>query len=253
MKRFITQLTRKVGKFLLKNFRKDYSMLGLRGVAKEVVTKYDRISDEMIVKAISKKYPDYNIMTEESGFKDKNSEFTWMVDSLDGSSNFAVGNPFFSVSIALLHYDKPILGVIYAPFLKEMFIAEEGKGTLLNGKIAHVSGIEELSESYILSCEGGEKNNIRISRINSKLHPRVKDLRKLGSAALESAWVACGRAEAYLTTKIDPWDVAAGVIIVEEAGGKITDFKENVWKPIKTDVIMSNSKIHNKILSMIRK
>ena len=251
MKKFAVQLVKKTGKFLLKNFRKDYSLSRLRGVAKEVVTKYDKKSDEIIVKAISKKYPSYNLLTEESGFRNKNSDFTWIVDSLDGSSNFSVGNPFFSVSIALLHLDKPIFGVAYAPYLKELFMVEEGKGTLLNGKRIHVSKIKELKKSYLLSCEGGEKDNVRISRINSKLHPRVKDVRKLGSAAIESAWVSCGRVEAYITTKINPWDVAAGVIFVTEAGGRVTDFNGKPWKPVKDDFVFSNGKIHRKILRLI--
>jgi len=114
-----------------------------------------------------------------------------------------------------------------------------------------VSRIEELKKSYLLSCEGGEKNNIRISGINAKLHPRVKDVRKLGSAAIESAWVSCGRVEAYITTKINPWDVAAGVIFVKEAGGKVTDFNGKPWKPVKDDFVFSNKKIHEMILRII--
>jgi len=250
MEKFAVDLVDKAGNFLLKNFRKDYELLGMRGLVKEVTTKYDKICDELIVKAISRKFPNYNLLTEESGFLNKNSEFTWVVDSLDGSGNFAVGNPFFSVSLALSHLDKPIFGVIFAPFLKELFIAEEGKGALLNGKTVSVSKIENLNECYIVSCEGGEKSNLRISKINANLHPKVKDVRKLGSAALECAWVACGRAESYITLSIEPWDIAAGVIIVKEAGGKVTDFKGNPWKPKKSDVIFSNGKIHNKILEI---
>jgi myo-inositol-1(or 4)-monophosphatase len=253
MKRFTIELTRRVGKSLLKNFRKDYSLLSIRGVAKEIATKYDKMSDELIVKALTKKTPSYNIMAEESGFKDNKSEYTWFVDSLDGSSNFAVGNPLFAISIALLNNNKPILGVAHAPFLKETFVAEEGKGTLLNGGIVHVSDIKNLERSYILTCEGKAKDNVRISRVNSILHPKTKDLRKLGAAALECGWVSCGRADAYLTTEIDPWDVAAGVLFVEEAGGKVTDFNGKKWKPVKTDFFMSNSKIHDKILRMINK
>jgi len=253
MKKFTIDLTRRAGRFLLKNFRKDYSILSIRGVAKEVATKYDKMSDNLIVKALEKKTPTYNIMTEESGFRDKKSEYTWIVDSLDGSSNFAVGNPLFSISIALLQDNKPILGVAHAPFLKETFVAEEGKETLLNGRTVHVSDIDILEKSYILTCEGKAKDNVRISRINSILHPRVKDLKKLGSAALESGFVSCSRADAYLTTSIDPWDVAAGVIFVEGAGGKVTDFNGKEWRPVKTDVIMSNGKMHDKILGIINK
>lgn len=252
MKEFTIDLSKEAGRFLLKNFRKDYSLLSIRGIAKEVATKYDKMSDDLIVKALIKKTPDYSIMTEESGLRDKKSEYTWIVDSLDGSSNFVVGNPLFAVSIALMHNDKPILGVAHAPFLKETFVSEEGKGTLLNDRIVHVSDIENLEKSYILTCEGKEKNNIRIGRINTILHPGVKDVKKLGSAALESGFVCCSRADGYLTTMIDAWDVAAGVILVEEAGGKVTDFNGKEWKPVKMDVAMSNGKIHDKILEKIK-
>lgn len=251
-KEFAMELAKKTGKLLLKNFRKDYSILSLRGLAKEVTTKYDKMSDKLIVKEISKEFPDHNILTEESGLRGRNSEFTWMVDSLDGSGNFAVGNPFFSISIALLHHNKPILGVAYAPFLKELFMAEDGRGTLLNGVEVNVSKVEKLEESYLVSCEGGEKSNVRISRVNASLHPIVKDMRKLGSAAIECAWVSCGRCEGYMATKMSPWDIAAGVILVEEAGGKITDFKGNAWKPVVGDVVFSNGRIHEKILKVTK-
>ena len=251
MKKFVIDLSKRAGNLLLKNFRKDYDLFRLRGTSKEIVTKYDKMSDEMIVKALIKKFPEYNIITEESGLRNKNSEFTWIVDSLDGSSNFAAGNPFFSISIALLHYDKPILGVAYAPFLKELFVAEEGKGSLLNGKIIHVSDIEKLEKSYFVWCEGAG-SNLQMSKINSILHPIIKDLRKLGSGSLECAWVASGRAEVYVTTQIEPWDVAAGVILVLEAGGKVTNFKGDDWKPVRTDFISSNTKVHNDIIEIMK-
>jgi myo-inositol-1(or 4)-monophosphatase len=251
MEQFIVELAKKAGNILLKKFRKDYNLLRFRGLVKEVTTKYDKMSDKFIIKELGKKFPDYNILTEESGLINKNSEFTLIVDSLDGSGNFAVGNPFFSVSIGILHLDEVIFGVTYAPFLKELFVAKEGGGTLLNGNVVHVSEFEKLEECYLVSCEGGEKSNLRISKINAALHPNVKDIRKLGSGAIEAAWVSCGRAEAYITTKIEPWDVAAGVILVREAGGKVTDFEGKDWKPEKSDTVFSNGKIHDKILKVI--
>lgn len=251
MRTFATSLAKKSGNILLKNFRKDHRLLRMRGVSKEIVTKYDKTVDKFIVKAITKKFPTYSILTEESGCRNKNSEFTWIVDSLDGSGNFAVGNPFFSVSLALVHLGKPILGVTYAPFLKELFIAEEGKGALLNGRPVCVSNIGQFRKCYLVSCEGGEKNNIRISKINAKFHPKVKDFRKLGSGALESGWVSCGRAEAYIATKISPWDIAAGVLLVTEAGGKVTDFRGKPWRPVNSDMVFSNGKVHGKILKIL--
>lgn len=252
MKKSIIELSEKAGKFLLENFRKDSDLFRLRGTTKEIVTKYDKMSDKMLIDGLSKKFPDYNILTEESGLRDKKSDFTWIVDSLDGSSNFAVGNPFFAVSIALLHRGKPVLGVAYAPFLKELFVAEEGSGSLLNGKAIHVSDVEQLDKSYVVWCEatGG---NLRMSRINANIQPKIKDLRKLGAGSLECAWVACGRADAFIVTQVEPWDATAGAMLVLEAGGKLTDFKGKSWKPVRSDAVFSNGKIHDKILEVINK
>ena len=248
---FAVKIARKAGKYLLENFEKHPKLVKERGLAKEIVTKYDKVSDRIIREELIKKYP-YNLLTEESGFTNFNSERTWVVDSLDGSSNFAVGNPFFSVSIALTEKDKIVLGVIYAPFLKELYTVVRGKGAFLNGKRIHVSEVKELRRAYLLSCEGGEKTNKRIAKINSLLHPKVKDMRKLGSGAIEGGFVASGRADAYITTKIYPWDIASAVLLVEEAGGKVTNFQGEEWNLKQSDLILSNGKIHNKILSRIK-
>lgn len=252
MKDFAVELTGKASCYLLKNFGKDPDLISKRGIAKEITTKYDKEMDKLLIKGISEKYPDHNILTEESGFINKRSEYTWIVDSLDGSSNFAIGNPFFSVSVAFMRNKELLFGVINAPFLKELFVAEKGKGAFLNGKRIRVSDVAEFGKSYFLSCEGGEKTNRRIAEINSVFHPKVKDLRKLGSGALEGAWVACGKAEAYITTNIFHWDVASSVLLVREAGGKVTDFRGKAWEAKQSDIVFSNGKIHERVLGLIK-
>ena len=251
MKQFAIRTAKKAGIYLLENFRKHKNLAEKRGLAKEITTKYDKVSDALIIKEINKRYPKHNILTEESGFIDKKSEYTWIVDSLDGTTNFSNSNPFFSVSIALMKNNELLLGVIYAPFLKELFVAEKGKGSFLNGKRIHATDTSDIKQSYFLSCEGGDKTNRRISKINAKIHGRSKDMRKLGAASLEGAWVACGRAEAYIVTEISEWDVASAVLLVKEARGKVTDFKGKEWKAKKSDLIFSNEKIHSKILNTI--
>jgi myo-inositol-1(or 4)-monophosphatase len=250
-KKFAINLSNVAGRYLLEHFRKDSSLLFRRGFAKEVSTKYDKGSDKLIIRYVKDKFPSHNILTEESGFIDRGSEFTWIVDSLDGTSNFAIGNPFFAVSIALARNSELILGVINAPFLKEIYYAERGKGAFMNGKKIHVSKIRELGKSYVISCEGGDKTK-RIAKINAKIHPRAKDMRKLGSASLEGAAVACGRAEAYIVTKIYPWDIAAAVLLVKEAGGYVTNFKGEEWNNKVSDLILSNSKIHKELLRFVK-
>ena len=251
MRDFTIALARKVGGFLASHFREDSTLTAKRGTAKEIILKYDKQSDEMIVKEIRKKYPDHNLFTEESGLVDKGSDSTWFVDSLDGTSNFANGNPFFSVSIAVAKKGELQLGVIFAPFLDELYVAERGKGATLNGKRIHVSDTAAIGKSYIVACEGGELTTVPISRICAKLYPKVKDWRKLGSAALEGAAVATGRADAYITTSIHAYDVAAAVLLVREAGGVVTDFEGKEWQLRQGDLLASNRLLHKSILQEV--
>ena len=114
-----------------------------------------------------------------------------------------------------------------------------------------VPNISDLSRSYIFYCEGGEKNRLRTGEIAFRVYPEVMDMRKLGSAGLETAWVAAGKGEAYITTKIEPWDVAPGVLLIREAGGEVTDFQGNPWKPQTSDLLFSNGKVHQEMLNLI--
>ncbi|MFW6449835.1 MAG: inositol monophosphatase family protein [Nanoarchaeota archaeon] len=252
MKQIAIKTAQKAGAYLFENFKKDKILFNERAMSKEIVTKYDKESDRIIINEISKAFPGHNLLTEESGSIDNGSEYTWIVDSLDGTGNFAAGNPFFSVSIALQHKEDIILGVIYAPFLQELYLAETGKGAFLNDKQIRVSEIDEFNKAYIVTCEGGSKTNQRLADIYGVVYPKVKDMRKLGSAAIEGGFVATGRADAYITLDIDPWDVAATVLIAKESGGKATDFKGNPWKPEKTDLLITNKTLHSKLLSMLK-
>ena len=245
------EIAKKAGEYLLENFKKDETLFQERGMSKEIVTKYDKESDKIIIDEIEKEFPEHNLLTEESGKIDKGSEYTWIVDSLDGSGNFADGNPFYSVSIALAKDNEVILGVVYAPSLDELYVAEKGKGAFLNGKQIHVSELSDMNKAYLVTCEGGSKSNDRLAGLYKKIYPGVKDMRKLGSAAIEGGFVSSGRADGYFTLDISPWDVAATVIINEEAGGKVTDFNGEKWKPEKMDVIITNGKFHDELLGIL--
>ena len=250
-KELIQSLTRKAGDTLMKHFRQDWDLLKERTTAKEAITKYDKEVDSLIVEQIKRHYPDHSLLTEESGFLEGVPDWLWIVDSLDGTGNFANFNPFFSVCIALMHQSKLLLGAIYAPAIDEFYFAERGQGAYLNGTRIQVSNVSSLGRSYILCCEGGDKNRGRTGELLHRVYPHVTDIRKLGSAGLETAWVAAGKREAYFTTRIDPWDVAPGVLLVQEAGGKVSDFRGNPWKPQTSDLLFSNKKLHNKILHLL--
>ena len=253
MKDFAFKITKEAADYLLENFKRDETLIARRMMAKEIVTEFDRKNDSFFVEKISENFPDHNILTEESGFIDRKSKYTWIVDPLDGTSNYATGNPFFSVSLAIAKNNEIIFGIINAPFLGEIFTSEKGKGAFLNGKRIKVSEVNEIKKSYFLSCQGGDSDNKRIAKINSVIYSISKDLKKLGSGAIEGAYIACGRADAFISIQLAPWDIAAAALILREAGGRITDFDGNEWTPKKSSVILSNGKIHSKTIELIKK
>jgi myo-inositol-1(or 4)-monophosphatase len=250
-KDLIESLARKAGDTMMKHFRQDWALLKERGTAKEVATKYDKEVDSLIIAEIKRHYPGHSVLTEESGFFQGDPDWLWIVDSLDGTGNFANFNPLFSVCIALMHKRELLLGVVYAPAIDEFYFAEQRKGAHLNGMKIQVSDVSDISQSYILYCEGGDKNKERTGKLLHEVYPHVTDIRKLGSAGLETAWVAAGKRDAYFTTKIEPWDVAPGVLLVQEAGGRVSDFQGNPWQPETSDLLFSNKRLHEKISSLL--
>ena len=248
---FTVQVARQAGDILLEGFRRDQASIVLRNTAKEAASRYDTLVDHLITAEISKTYPWHSLLTEESGYHQAGDEWIWIVDSLDGTGNFSNHNPFFAACIALMHRGELTLGVIYAPALNELYLAEKGKGAYLNGMRINVSHIADLNRSYVIYCEGGSKDRDRTGSLLRSVYPHVTDIRKLGSAGLETAWVASGRGEAYFTTAIEPWDVAAGVLMVQEAGGKASDFSGKPWKPERDDYLFSNGHVHEPLLGLL--
>jgi myo-inositol-1(or 4)-monophosphatase len=250
-KELIESLARKAGDALMKHFHQDWALVKERSTAKEAATEYDKEVDNLIIDEIRRHYPRHSLLTEETGFLQGDPEWLWIVDSLDGTGDFANFNPFFSVCLAVMHQNELLLGAVYAPAIDEFYFAEKGQGAYLNRVKIRVSDVSNLSQSYIFYCEGGDKNRGRTGSLLHKVYPHVTDIRKLGSAGLETAWVAAGKGEAYFTTRIDPWDVAPGVLLVQEAGGKVSDFQGNPWRPQTSDLLFSNNRLHEEILSLI--
>jgi myo-inositol-1(or 4)-monophosphatase len=250
-KELIESLARQAGDALMRHFRQDPALLKERGTAKEVATRYDKEVDGLIVEEIRRHYAGHSLLTEESGSLRGDHDWLWIVDSLDGTGNFANFNPLFSVCIALMHKSELLLGAIYAPAIDEFYLAQKDKGAYLNGMKLQVSEVSDLSQSYILYCEGGDTDKQRTGELLHEVYPHVTDIRKLGSAGLETAWVAAGRKDAYYTTKIEPWDVAAGVLLVQEAGGRVSDFQGNPWQPQTGDLLFSNEKLHRSMLRLL--
>lgn len=208
-----------------------------RATPKEIKTHYDTAADEIIIKRIEQQYPDHSYITEETGRVIKGDEFLWIIDPLDGTGNFVNNNPFFAVSIALWKNQQPYLSVIAAPHFNEQYVAvkDEGSYIIKNGEQIEcsVSTVSDLSQSYCVYCEGGSDDKQKVLTMISEIYQSVKGMRILGSAAMELAWVGLGRCEAYFTPQISLWDIAAGILFVEESGGKITDFSGKPYTSVE--------------------
>lgn len=219
---------------------------------KTIVTEADEESEKNIIAILKKNFPDYSILSEESGLKKKDSELMWAVDPLDGTTNYAMMNPFFDVSIALLKKNEPILGVVYYPYQKELFYAEKNRGAYMNDKRIRVSKKNRIEDSVLTFCNSPDNESTekmaKIWRTWKLLNPKV---RQIGAGALEMAYVACGRVECFLMTKMNPWDVAAGTVLVREAGGKVTDFCGREFTTDSSDILASNGMLHKRLLDLI--
>ena len=218
------------------------------------VTEADIAAEKIILSHLKKEFPDYSTLSEEAGEERKNSSYIWLVDPLDGTTNFKIKNPFFNVSIGLAKGKQVVLGIIYSPILDELFYAVEGKGAYLNGKKISVSNTTNLSSTVIGFCHGG-KNSKALDRA-LKIYPKLKALsnhtRQFGAAALEFCYLAAGRIDAVEITDTNPWDVAAGSLIAKEAGATVTDLNGGQWDTTKKDILAANSKLHAQLLKVLK-
>jgi myo-inositol-1(or 4)-monophosphatase len=219
----------------------------------DLVTEFDRRSEEIILSFIQKEFPDHAILAEESGPNETISEYQWVIDPLDGTTNFAHGIPIFSVSIGLLKNNSPIVGVVYDPFRDEMFSAESGHGATLNDQPIHVSSRTDLGQAVIST---GFPYDVRSNPRNNLAHfvqfqLRTQAVRHLGSAALDCTWTAMGRLDGYWEFGVKPWDIGAGALIVREAGGLVT-FVDGDGNFLSTDsILVSNGLLHEQMLRVL--
>jgi myo-inositol-1(or 4)-monophosphatase len=250
---FAKQLATEAGRALTQAYHvQDASSIQRRESPKALKLVEDRTIDQFIVERIQQAYPDHDILTEERPPIKQGSRYQWIIDPIDGSVNFSIHNPFVAISIALLVDGVLTFGIVEAPLLGEQFVAMRGQGATVNGQTLQVSTTAQLSDAYLVSCDGGMTDRTQVfSTLIRNYYDQVKDLRKLGSAALECAFVAAGRADGYVTMAIDPWDVAAGVLLIQEAGGKVTTFEGNDWKPAQADLVCSNGILHSALLERL--
>jgi len=219
------------------------------------VSEVDKLCEKAIGQMILEAFPNHDLLTEESAFRAKGSPFKWVIDPIDGTTNYIHEFPFFCVSIALEIEGEIRLGVVYDPLSKELFQAESGKGTYLNGSRIFVSKKEALDRSLLTT---GFPYDVRehadfYLRFFRQFMTKSIAIRRPGSAALDLCYLAAGRCDGYWELKIHPWDVAAGILMVTEGGGRVTSFKGESYTIYDGDIVASNGWIHEEMLEVIRK
>lgn len=220
----------------------------------DFVTEVDKATEQVIIENIRKIYPEHNFLGEESGTSNGNPDYQWIIDPIDGTSNYIHGFPFFSISIAFKHKGRLEQGLVYDPLRNELFTASRGEGAHLNDKRIRVSECKQLEKALIGTGFPFKypKNFPLYFQCFENLLPKVSDMRRCGSVALDLAYVAAGRLDGHWELKLQAWDIAAGVLLVKEAGGLVSDFdgKDNYLE--NGDIIAGNPKIFKALSQIIQ-
>lgn len=238
------------GKILTANFRKVESRQIEEKTKGDFLSFVDRESENTIVNIINDTYPEHSILAEESGLYGGRSGFEWIIDPLDGTRNYLNGIPVFSVSIALKQDGELVIGVIYEPVRKELFTARAGSGSFLNGQPIQVSDIKQMNKGLLATGFPFKNRTFTASYMNcfEAVFERCNGIRRMGSAALDLAYVAAGRLDGFWELGLQPWDMAAGALLVKEAGGRVRDFWGTDQFIEKKCIVAGNSIISNRLL-----
>lgn len=240
-------IAREAGALLMEHFDR-HVKIEYKGDA-DLVTIADRKSETLIRERLRSLWPSHDIMGEEEGLRDTGSEYRWYVDPLDGTTNFAHGFPVFCVSMALCHGQTMIAGLCFDPTRNELFTAERGRGAFLNDESIRVSKTERLKESLVATGFPSHKRHKNPNiHFYHQITLRTHGVRRAGSAALDLCYVAAGRLDGFWEFNLNPWDTAAGTLIVEEAGGKVSNFAGGPFDLNSRETVASNGLIHEALL-----
>lgn len=237
----------------LKRFFNGQFLISNKEGVNNLVTDADHASDKVIRAVVKKYFPDHGIVSEESEAKISESEYRWIIDPIDGTVNFANNIPICCVSIALEKNKEMYMGAVYNPLMNEFFFAERGKGATLNDEKISVSDQTEVIRSCLVTgfpYTYVNKPNGPLE-VFSKLIRKGVPVRRLGSAAIDLCWVAAGRFDGFYEHQLNAWDSAAGFLIVEEAGGKVTDLSGHTYSPFQPGIIATNGKIHDELQQIV--
>lgn len=254
MLNFAMETAREAGQILLEKYGRKINISKKGDI--NLVTEADLASEKLIIERIKTYYPKHSILAEESGeavIIGGENKFKWIIDPLDGTTNFAHGYPAFCVNIALEHEGEIVVAVTFDPTRNEMFSAEKGNGAFLNNRRIYVSETEKLSESLLVTgfpYNFKEKENFARHLTDFLLFSR--GVRRDGSAAIDMAYVACGRFDGFWEEGLNPWDVAAGKLLIEEAGGKVTYYDNSPFSIYSPPILASNGLIHNEMSEILK-
>lgn len=251
MKETLLKAIQEAGTLILKHFNGPFAVSHKDGV-NNLVTEVDQASERLITSIIRAAHPDHGIIGEEYGSHDVQARYKWIVDPIDGTVNYAHGIPLCCVSIGLMEDETMIMGAVFNPMMNELFFAEKGKGASLNGLPIKVSEKSDFAKAFLVTGfpyhfpEGKNPFSIFERMVTSGI-----PVRRLGSAALDLCWVACGRFDGFWEFNLNAWDIAAGYLIVEEAGGKVTDFRNNPYTVWDKETLATNGRIHEELRQVI--
>ena len=245
------EAARKAGEILREHFREE-RQVKYKGRA-NIVTDLDLLVESSLREFLQSEYPEHTIISEESESIEGNSNYAWVLDPLDGTNNYSFGIPFFSTVIALTNGDESLLGIVYDPLRDEMFAARQGQGATLNGVPIHVTAKKRVQDSLIgLDLGYVDDNGKRILKFMAELWPNMYAYRIMGSAALGMAYVACGRLDVYFHMLVYPWELACGQLLVNEAGGTITDWEGKPVTVGESSIIASSEAVNADFLRALR-
>ncbi len=241
------EIAREAGEVLMAHRGVGFELKG----AFDLVTAADRASEQLIVKRLKQQFPNHGIVAEEGGRAEMEAELRWYVDPLDGTTNFAHGFPMWNVTLALARRDEVIVGVIFDPLNRELFTAERGAGARLNGAPIRVSSASVLNDSLVATGFPSRKRHQNVNiHFYYQLAMVTHGVRRGGSAAIDLAYTACGRMEAFWEFGLNPWDMAAGALLVEEAGGKVSGMRGEAFDLHGRYVLADNGLIHQETLNL---
>ncbi len=256
MRQFLEKTAKEAGKLLMRYYIGESNHVRYKA-DREIVSAADLAADRLITRRIRQAYPRTPILSEEQPPPRRSPDDPlWIVDPLDGTTNFMGGNPIWGVNIALVRARDVVAGASCLPASNDLFLAERGTGAWRNKKRIRVSSQKKLSEATVIFCHGYTSTDMRRgSRLYAAIHPKIRYCRMFGSAAFEMSMVATGAADAFVYTGPKSWDIAPGVLLVEEAGGVVTDEYGRAWapgRPVRV-LISSNGRIHENLLRIIRR